>query len=155
MEYLHSQKIFHRDIKPANIFIKENNVLKLGDFGCARMLKETEEFACTFAGTIVYMAPEILQNTSKGYNELTDIWSLGVTFYELIMRKKLFTTNAQSTKDDVLKQIQNKKLVQKKIQEIGKHYGKESILISLLQNILKVDWKERYKPHQIIEVINN
>ena len=69
----------HRDIKPNNIFINENNnIIKLGDFGCSIYIKDNKSDPI---GTIFYTAPEIIKNLK--YDEKCDLWSLGVTLYEL------------------------------------------------------------------------
>ena len=73
--------IMHRDIKPGNIFIKdenENKRIKLGDFGCSIYIKDNTSEPI---GTIFYAAPEIIKNIS--YDEKCDLWSLGVTLFEL------------------------------------------------------------------------
>ncbi|XP_024919721.1 serine/threonine-protein kinase Nek5 isoform X2 [Cynoglossus semilaevis] len=65
-----------------NIFLTSGGMTaKLGDFGIARMLKNTMEMARTFVGTPYYLSPEICEN--QPYNNKTDIWSLGCVLYEL------------------------------------------------------------------------
>ncbi|XP_044524884.1 serine/threonine-protein kinase Nek5 [Gracilinanus agilis] len=82
LKHIHDRKILHRDIKTQNIFLSNNEmVAKLGDFGIARVLNNTMEFAQTCVGTPYYLSPEICQN--KPYNNKTDIWSLGCVLYEL------------------------------------------------------------------------
>ena len=84
IKIMHEKGIMHRDIKPNNIFLNHENedqgqrIAKLGDFGCSIFIKDN-----TFdsIGTILYAAPEILQNLK--YDEKCDLWSLGVTLYEL------------------------------------------------------------------------
>eukprot|EP00757_Euglenozoa_sp_SAG-D1_P008322 gene8323-2847_t len=57
MKYMHSKKVLHRDIKTQNIFISDG-VMKLGDFGISRVLKNTLDHAKTFVGTPYYLSPE-------------------------------------------------------------------------------------------------
>lgn len=79
------QIILHRDLKPANIFLDENNNAKLGDFGFARALAQSQDgqsvYANTYLGSPYYMSPE--QCNGQEYNEKSDIWSLGIILYEL------------------------------------------------------------------------
>ncbi|KAH0573332.1 Kinase, STE STE7 [Spironucleus salmonicida] len=83
--YVHNKKIIHRDIKPDNILIAENGDCKLADFGVATsvLVHDENQAQQTFAGSISYMAPERIQ--SETYTESSDIWSLGVSFVELLM----------------------------------------------------------------------
>ncbi|XP_054996961.1 serine/threonine-protein kinase Nek5 [Sorex araneus] len=82
LKHIHDRKILHRDIKAQNIFLsKSGSVVKLGDFGIARVLNNSMELARTCVGTPYYLSPEICQN--KPYNNKTDIWSLGCVLYEL------------------------------------------------------------------------
>ncbi len=82
--YIHEKLIVHRDIKLENIFIDENNNVKLGDFGLAKQLIEPDELLFSQVGTLEYFSPEMINNT--GYSLNTDIWSLGVLFYELLFK---------------------------------------------------------------------
>ncbi|NWQ65154.1 NEK5 kinase, partial [Neopipo cinnamomea] len=86
LKHIHDKKILHRDVKAQNIFLSNNGtVAKLGDFGIARQLNSTMEFAHTCVGTPYYLSPEICEN--RPYNNKTDIWSLGCVLYELCTLK--------------------------------------------------------------------
>ena len=89
LKTLNEKGIMHRDIKPQNIFIKnandENNrIIKLGDFGCAIKISENDYDSI---GTVLYNAPEIVQDLE--YDEKVDLWSLGITLFELYMAMML------------------------------------------------------------------
>ena len=78
---LHQHSVIHRDFKPANVFLHNDNVV-IGDFGFA---KSGAELALTQLGTPMYTAPEILcSDSTKDYDNRTDLWSLGVTFYFML-----------------------------------------------------------------------
>lgn len=85
MVYLHSQGILHRDVKPSNIFVDTEGSLQLGDLGSAKVA-EKENY--TRVGTPLYLAPEIIKY--EAYNEKVDIWSLGVTLFQLAALKLPF-----------------------------------------------------------------
>ena len=82
IKHIHDRKILHRDLKCANIFLTKKGIVKLGDFGIAKVLRGTSDLASTQIGTPYFMSPEILEN--KRYNNKTDIWSLGCVIYELM-----------------------------------------------------------------------
>jgi NIMA (never in mitosis gene a)-related kinase len=88
MKHVHDRKILHRDLKTQNIFLTKNNMIKLGDFGIAKVLKNTRDLAKTQIGTPYYFSPEICEG--KAYNNKSDVWSLGVVLYEMLTLKHPF-----------------------------------------------------------------
>ncbi|XP_055384946.1 cyclin-dependent kinase 20 isoform X2 [Condylostylus longicornis] len=89
--YLHSLKIMHRDIKPANLLISENGVLKLADFGLARIYdkEDPEKLYSPQVATRWYRAPEILWGSQK-YGPAIDIWAGGCVLAEMLRGVPLF-----------------------------------------------------------------
>ncbi|XP_008072226.1 mitogen-activated protein kinase kinase kinase kinase 1 [Carlito syrichta] len=84
LAYLHSQKKIHRDIKGANILINDAGEVKLADFGISAQIGATLARRLSFIGTPYWMAPEVAAVALKGgYNELCDVWALGITAIEL------------------------------------------------------------------------
>ena len=81
IKHCHDRKILHRDLKSQNIFMTKKNIIKLGDFGIARVLSNTRSKAKTVVGTPYYLSPEIIE--SHPYSFKSDVWSLGVLLYEM------------------------------------------------------------------------
>jgi len=94
VEYCHSKKVLHRDISPGNIFSctkGTHNVL--ADFGLAILAEEKININET-AGTMPYMAPEVIWCSGKSnYSFPADIWSVGVVYAEMLIRQRLFPTD--------------------------------------------------------------
>ena len=83
MKHLYYLNIAHRDIKTENIMLKDG-IPKIIDFGFAKHLTHNQEVLTEVLGTPFYMAPQVLGyqlHTSKA-----DVWSLGVTLYELLYK---------------------------------------------------------------------
>ena len=90
LNYLHQRKILHRDVKTGNIFVSaDSSILKLGDFGVAKVLEKAGQMARTCVGTPGYLSPEIC--VRKQYNSKSDIWSLGCVLYQLMTLHPPFT----------------------------------------------------------------
>jgi serine/threonine-protein kinase len=79
LEHLHERGVIHRDLKPDNILLQRETP-RLADFGIARILKATAKTTVA-TGTPVYMSPEAFDGKR---NERTDLWAVGVIFYELL-----------------------------------------------------------------------
>ncbi|KAL4227617.1 hypothetical protein ACF0H5_013058 [Mactra antiquata] len=77
--YMWSLKILHRDIKPSNILVNTDGEVKWCDFGVSTQL--VESIAVSHVGTNAYMAPERIK--AENYGAPSEVWSLGVTMYEL------------------------------------------------------------------------
>jgi len=91
---IHELNIIHRDLKPGNILFHGEDTLKITDFGAAKILSdEMEDITINnmVVGTPYYMSPE--QGTGMKVDRRSDIYSLGVLFYQMLTGKKLFTAN--------------------------------------------------------------
>ncbi|XP_061699452.1 mitogen-activated protein kinase kinase kinase kinase 5 isoform X2 [Syngnathoides biaculeatus] len=82
--YLHTKGKMHRDIKGANILLTNDGDIKLADFGVAAKITATIAKRKSFIGTPYWMAPEVAAvEKNGGYNQLCDIWAVGITSIEL------------------------------------------------------------------------
>jgi tetratricopeptide (TPR) repeat protein len=88
--YAHSRHVIHRDLKPANMVLLDRRQVKILDFGIARRLDELELSASGATGTPYYMAPE--QILGEEPDTRTDLYSLGVTFFQMATATLPFTT---------------------------------------------------------------
>lgn len=95
LDYLHSRGVVHRDIKPSNIMVENNSNVRLMDLGIARMSGGNKYSISGFIGTPEYASPEQIKrdvnytpqptdSTNDGIDAQSDIYSLGIVFYELL-----------------------------------------------------------------------
>jgi serine/threonine protein kinase len=87
LQFAHDEGVVHRDIKPENILLDKRGRVKIADFGLAKLFKAKGDEALTgthqIMGTPHYMAPEQIRG-SRDVDHRADIYSLGVTFYEML-----------------------------------------------------------------------
>ena len=97
LSYIHDKKVIHRDIKTKNIFIQNEHILCIGDFGIAKIFNTNNNnnnnnknrSLNKMIGTPLYMAPECFKQNKK-YSYKSDIWSLGCCIYEMCNLKHAF-----------------------------------------------------------------
>lgn len=94
LQYAHRRSVIHRDIKPANIVLTEEGVIKVVDFGIARVSDAPNTHTGTLLGTLGYMSPQ--QIRGKRADGLSDIWSVGVVLYELLTGRRPFKGGNQA-----------------------------------------------------------
>eukprot|EP00039_Didymoeca_costata_P001766 m.54888 g.54888 ORF g.54888 m.54888 type:complete len:774 (+) comp10957_c0_seq2:421-2742(+) len=88
VKHIHDRHILHRDLKSQNVFLTSQGIVKLGDFGIAKVLTTTTEFCQTMVGTPYNMSPELCED--KPYDQKSDVWSLGCLLYEMCSLKHAF-----------------------------------------------------------------
>jgi serine/threonine protein kinase len=93
LQHAHEKSVIHRDLKPSNLMMSRDGLVKLTDFGIA---KDTDLTALTAAnstvGTAAYMSPEQCRG-SREINHKSDLYSMGIMFYELVTGRKPFTAD--------------------------------------------------------------
>jgi len=144
LKTIYEKGVIHRDIKPNNIFIKKENerkIIKLGDFGCS-IFKKDNDFEQI--GTITYNAPEIIKNLK--YDEKCDLWSLGITLYELYFGVLPYGNNptVNSIKKTIIK---GQNLILKK--------SNNEIIDNLFKKLLTINPDERITFDEFFAYIKN
>lgn len=129
LHHAHEKGILHRDIKPANLMLTREGIVKLMDFGIARMVgSQRLTRADRIVGTLEYMAPELLDGSEPSVQ--SDLYAIGVLMYELLSGKMPFEASTDST---LITQILTKKPIplRSRISNLPKKV--EEILDTLLQ----------------------
>lgn len=92
--YAHDRGVIHRDIKPSNILLTSDHTAKVTDFGIAKILGvSTKTKTGVATGSLPYMAPEQIRGT--GVDARTDIYQLGVMFFELLVGRRPFLAETE------------------------------------------------------------
>lgn len=127
----HEQNIIHRDIKPQNILLTSDKVAKISDFGVARILEASTDYAGTITGTRRYMAPEQYEGN---YDYRADLYSTGLILYEMFLGKFPFRGKTQD-------EIQ----VRKQSEEVNFDQKLPEDMRKVLQKALHRDARARYQ----------
>ncbi|XP_077312019.1 uncharacterized protein LOC143932965 [Lithobates pipiens] len=135
IQYLHSKKIIHRDLKPENILLDHAGHARIADFGVAVM-----GFSALFkitgpAGTLEYMAPEVL--SYERYDTTADYFSLGEIIYKLALGKHPFLIGSEQNIFVIKMKVMNKKPVYPSQMDPN--------LCDLLKRLLQIHQKDRRK----------
>ncbi|XP_047354343.1 cyclin-dependent kinase-like 4 isoform X1 [Vespa velutina] len=89
LNFCHNNHIMHRDVKPENVLVSSNGVIKLCDFGFARLISSSKESYTDYVATRWYRAPELLVGDSR-YGKEIDIWAVGCLYAEMMTGDPIF-----------------------------------------------------------------
>ena len=141
---MNKNHIIHRDLKLDNILVKYTDntktkfFLKLFDYGLSKQLESLSKMCNTHAGTLLTMAPEIIND--EEYNYKCDLWSLGIIIYQMFFKQYPYNSN---TETGLLKQINNfgQKLL-KKTNDAKLDYLINKLLIK--EPTMRISWDEYF-----------
>lgn len=137
LEYIHSKGIIHRDIKPSNIMIEDDMNARLMDLGIARLNGGNKFSMAGFIGTPQYAAPEQIARDAQSsvpINAATDIYALGITFYELLTGYNPFDSS-----------IEIETLTRQMRDPLPKHDKVPKRLMAVLWKATEKDQSQRYQ----------
>jgi len=151
ISYLHTNDIIHRDIKPSNIIIEKNKSSAiLTDFNTGRDIGKKRSRTLTGSGsqigTLFYMAPE--QSTSKDVDYLSDIYSAGVLFYEMLTGDLPYFGESDY-------EIISKKINEKPPSILDIRHSIPKPIAELIEKMLSVDKSERPSANESIDILKN
>ena len=151
LEYMHKCKIIHNDIKQGNIVVDANLDIKITDFSVSCTYANFEPDDCVefpFMGTSKYICPEILGHVKMAVKEACkiDLYSFGVTLYELAFGKYPYKLNEVENKkyDDILNNIKQEKL------EFPKDKKISALFKDFLSHLLDKNYQTRYDIQQCL-----
>ncbi len=146
----HDNGVTHRDIKPANILVGNDNVVKITDFGIARLAgQDSMTKTGTRLGTLNYMSPEQVRG-EKNIDHRSDIYSLGMTFYEMLAGR-IPVDSTTTSEFDIMRSILEVQLPDPR--EFYPHIPEW--LVKVLKKCLAKDPEARFNScAEILEVID-
>ncbi len=147
LDFAHQHNVVHRDIKPANLMLTADDVVKITDFGTAKILQFGTAQTAHVMGTPSYMSPE--QVKGKPVDGRSDIFSLGVILYELMTGEKPFPGQNITT---VIYKIINEEPIPPRSLDSSIHPG----LSAVIARALAKDPAMRYQScHELLTALKN
>lgn len=145
LKYLLQNNIIHRDLKPQNILVSKVGTLKISDFGFARYF-DKDILIQTICGSPMYMAPEIMKN--KKYDYKSDLWSIGVIFYEMLTGETPFKAKNIY---ELIRIIENEKIILPSKFQLSSEC--KNLLFSLLTKDpnKRISWKDFFNHKLLVE----
>lgn len=149
LEHAHSKGITHRDIKPQNVMLLKNGVIKVTDFGIAKLPNaETLTAADKAIGTVFYISPE--QASGKKIDQRSDLYSLGVMLYEMVTGELPF--NADTPVSVALMQVNSEPRHPRELLH-SIPVGLEQIILKAMQKLPEKRFQSARQMNDSIETI--
>ncbi|KAH8830569.1 kinase-like domain-containing protein [Flagelloscypha sp. PMI_526] len=152
--YLHSRRIIHRDLKPENILLTSdpNPVVKLADFGLARILSSSELNVHTPCGSPDYVAPEVLREGDPGskkptYDAKADAFSIGIILYVMLFAKLPYTSYGSAGKANLAQLVQRRTIEWSSFAD----RGSSDDVRSLFKVMVRKDPQGRLSVHEALD----
>ncbi|KAI9503731.1 kinase-like domain-containing protein [Coemansia spiralis] len=101
IEYCHNNYVVHRDLKLPNMLLTRSGVLKIADFGLARLFHEPRRPMTPQVATLWYRAPELILGSSE-YTKAIDLWSVGCIFGELLIHRPFMPGNNEQEQMELI-----------------------------------------------------
>nr|XP_054509298.1 serine/threonine-protein kinase PAK 2-like [Agelaius phoeniceus] len=141
LDFLHSNHVIHRDVKSDNILLRTDGSVKLADFGLSTQLTPEKNRKSVIAGTIWWMAPEMLKD--QPYGPKVDVWSFGIVGIEMVDQEPPYCNQSPCTAKCLIATVGTPKLRQ------AKHLS--PCLCDFLSCCLQTDEEQRWSAKELLK----